>query len=613
MRYKSTASKDSFAFPGPRGGVLGALLLFMAILLIPRESCALINYGTDLSYQQNDVVNGGVTSSTVQERFSFYFNLNSRPSSRLSFAGILKFDVLQNNINPGSKSLELQPNVDIRISSSAVQLGVGYRQITRNETVIAGVSASSLRSDSDDWYVDSTIRAGKLPTLRVRYSVTDQSQTTDGVATSKSGTKDLQSSVNYKLGPLFINADYRTQTTDDKITGIITDSSQITGQATLNQKIGSKVDLGLRDNYNRSDSKNSDNTVNSKLYSNISEARIIYNPFAGMSLNSTYSYRISDDTTSGAGKTTETNWFSAFNYALPKYLRLYGSYLTLNTDSPTTKAVNNTTIAGMNFANMFGRYSFTARYERRINSVATDLAGSPSTTTKNTSDNLDWILSARIKNYLVLALSESYTGTTDDNGNTANNRFRLKADVGPIKNVTLNPYFDYNLATAADGSQTTTKELVLPASFRVMLHQRLEFSITDNFRWSSSESATLVNTSQSNNAVVRLNLLRPFPGTVIGGDASFSTSSSNGGSATNTSEYTLRVNWNKAPHTAAANIRYQTGTNTPATTSVSFLYGLLVKLRKLQLGFQARYDYSIVMSSVKSSTQTVYMLLNLKK
>lgn len=584
----------------------------MTILLLPRESCALINYGMDLSYQQNETVNGGATSNTVQERFSFYFNLNSKPSSRLSFAGILKFDVLQNKVDPGSKSLELQPNVDIRISSSAVQFAVGYRQIIRNETVIAGVSASSLRSDSDDWYVDSTVRAGKLPTLRVRYSVRDQSQTTDGAPTSKSNTKDLQSSVNYRLGPLFINADYRTQTINDKITGIITDSSQITGQATLNQKIGSKIDLGLRDNYNFDESR-TDNASTAKRYANVAEARVIYRPFAGLNVSSTYSYRTTEDLFAGTGKTIETNWYSAFNYALPKYLRVYGSYLTLNSDSLATTTVNNSTIAGMNFANTFGRYSFTARYERRINSITTDQAGSPSTTKENTSDNLDWLLSARLKNYLVVALSESYAATADDNGSTTNNRFRLKADMGPIKNITLNPYFDYNLATAADGSQTTTEELVVPASFRVMLHQRLELSITDNFRWSSSESASLVNTSQSNNAVVRLNLLRPFPGTVIGGDASFSTSSSNGGSSTSTSAYTLRVNWSKMPHTAAANFRYQTGTNTPATTSVSFLYGLLVKLRKLQLGFQARYDYTVVMSSLKNSTQTVYMLLNLKK
>lgn len=612
MRYKLTASKNTLAFPGPWGGTLGVLLFFITILLIPRESCALINYGTDISYQQNDVVNGDVTTSTVQERFSFYFNLNSKPSSRLSFAGILKFDVLQNEIDPGSKSLELQPNVDVRISSSAVQLALGYRQINRDETVISGGGASSLKSDSDDWYVDSTIRAGKLPTVRVRYSVRDQNQTTDGAPTSKANTKDLQGSVNYRLGPLFINADYRTQTTNDKITGLITDSSQIAGQATLNQRIGSKIDLGLRDNYNFDESR-TDNSSTAKRYSNIAEARVVFNPFVGMNLSSTYSYRLSEDVFAGTGNTTETNWYSAFNYALPKYLRFYGSYLTLNTDSPTTATVNNSTIAGMNFANTFGRYSFTARYERRMNSVSTDQAGIPSTTKETTTDNLDWLLSARLRNYLVLSLSESYAALADDNGTTTNNRFRLKADMGPVKNITLNPYFDYNLTTAADGTQTTTEELVVPASFRVFLHQRLELSITDNFRWSSSESESLVNTSQSNNAVVRINLIRPFPGTIIGGDASFATSSSNGGPSTSTSAYTLRVNWNKMPHTAAANFRYQTGSNIPATTSVSFLYGLLIKIKKLQLGFQARYDYTVVMSSVENSTQTIYMLLNLKK
>ena len=638
------------------------------MLLLPRESYALINFGTDLSYQQNDNENAGETTSTVQERFSLYFNINSKPSSRLSLAGILRLDVLQDKADPGSESTELQPNIDMRISSNAVQLGMGYRQIIRNESIIAATGTTNLRSDSDDWYADTSIRAGKLPSMRIRYSVRDQSQTSDGTTTIKTNTDDLQGSLNYKLGPLFINADYRYQTTNDKLTGLITDSSQIAGQANLNQRIGSKMNIGLRDDYNQDNTK-TNSVETSKRYSNLSELRIVYNPFRGLNLSSTYSYRISDDQLSGSGKTIETNWYSSFNYAFPKYLRVYGSYLTLNTDnlgggSTTTSStstdpatstttittvnttsqasttLNNNTIAGLNFANSFGRYNFTLRYERRMNSVSTDQEGTttattittitttppstttttttattPSTSTKNdvTSNNLDWVLSTHLKPYLLVTLSESYIGSTDDSGNNTNNRFRLKVDLGPLKNLSLNPYFDYDTATVADGTETVTKELVVPANFRIFLHQKLELYISDNFRWSSSETASLVNTSQNNSALIRINLLKPFPGAIIGGDASFNTSSTNGGASTSTSAYSLRVNWSKMPHTFAANFRYQTGTNTAASASASLLYGLVVKLRKLQLNLQARYDYSIVMSSPNSTAQTIYMLLSLKK
>ncbi len=342
--------------------------------------------------------------------------------------------------------------------------------------------------------MDTTIRAGKLPTLRLRYSVRDQSQISAGTPTVKTNTNDLQSSINYKLGPLFVNADYRTQTTNDKLTGTITDSSQLVGQASLNQKIGTKIDLGLRDDYNTDNSK-TNNAETAKRYSNISELRIIYNPFTGLNLNSTYSYRTTEDVFAGTGKTIETNWYSSFNYAFPKYLRFYGSYLTLNTDSPTTKTLNNNTIAGLNFSNTFGKYAFTLRYERRMNSITTEQAGTPTTKNDVSTNNLDWVLTSRLKPYLLITLSESYVGTTTtitpattgSNGDTSNNQFRLKVGMGPVKNLSLNPYFDYTIATAMDGIQTVTKELVVPADFRVLLHQKLEFSISENYRWSSSQ------------------------------------------------------------------------------------------------------------------------------
>ncbi len=663
MKDNTTASKNATVFPGPWGGILGALLFFTTILLIPRESYALINYGTDLSYQQNDTVNGTDTTSSVQERFSFYFNVISKPSSRLSLAGILRFDVLDDKTIPGTNSLELQPNVDVNISSSAVQFGVGYRQIIQNQSVISGAgtttSATNLKNNSDDWYVDTTIRAGKLPTFRLRYEVRDQSQITDGEATAKTKTDDLQGSLNYKLGPLFINANYRNLSTEDKITGILTDETQILGQASMSQKIGSKVNFGIRDDYNL-DNVKTDNVTTTKRYSNYSELRVVYNPFMGLNLNSTYSYRMSDDTFAGTGKTTETGWYSSFNYAFPKYLRLYGSYYTLQTDNqgnsitttntsttPATitttitqaaKTVNDNAIAGLNFSNTFGKYAFTLRYERRVNTITTEQPGvttittpppvtpptpTSTTTTKNsvTTDNLDWVLSTHLKPYLLVTLSESYVGTAtvvtpavaSSNGNTSNNMFRLKVDLGPVRNMSLNPYVDYTLATAIDGTQTVTKELVIPASFRIMLHQKLELNLSDNYQWSSSSTPLVLNTSSNNNALIRVTLLKPFPGTTIGGDASFTTSSTNTSPATSTSAYTLRVNWSKMPHTFAANLRYQTGTDTPATSSISLLYGLVVRLKKLSLAFQARYDYSVVMSSEKSSNQTIYMLLSMKK
>jgi hypothetical protein len=113
--------------------------------------------------------------------------------------------------------------------------------------------------------------------------------------------------------------------------------------------------------------------------------------------------------------------------------------------------------------------------------------------------------------------------------------------------------------------------------------------------------------------VLRLILARPFPNGNISGDASFSTSSTDTSPTISTSTYTLRAGWTRNPHVLNVNFSYQTSSSSPSSVSLAGQYGLNFRLKKLTMGFQARYDYSMVMSTPSSSSQTIYLLLNARK
>ncbi|HLB25090.1 MAG TPA: hypothetical protein VJM83_02045, partial [Nitrospirota bacterium] len=109
-----------------------------------------------------------------------------------------------------------------------------------------------------------------------------------------------------------------------------------------------------------------------------------------------------------------------------------------------------------------------------------------------------------------------------------------------------------------------------------------------------------------------LNLSNPLPGFSLSGDASFQTTS-NETIVTNTSSYTLRASWTKTPHILNANFRYQTGSNTASSIGFAAQYGLTLRLKKLSTAFQARYDYSTVLTQTNNFSQGIYFLLSVRK
>ncbi len=598
--------------PGLGIGVLGAVSFFFLVLCIPAEGLAAVSYGIDMNYQQADATTGSNTTSSTQERFSFYFNLNSKPSSRLSLDAILRFDVLQNKLDPGSTSMEIQPNTEIRLATSAIQLGVGYRQVIRNENIISGSEAKTLTDNASESYVDTTIRAGKLPTFRVRYSLRDEKQDTDGVVNANTSTKDLQAALNYKLGIFSVNADYRGQSLTDNVTGVPTEQMSLNGQVSLARRLGTKMDLSLRENYNYNQTK-TNNTVNGTMYTSISEGRLAYNPFNGANINTNYIYRIANSTSGGASiPLVEKTWFTAVNYALPKFLRFYGSYSALDSDNQDILNQTKTGVAGVNFANTIGRFTVASRYERRWD--MTSSPGSDTPTATATHDNFDWVVAARLASFLNTALSESYVADTTSAGVNQSNRFRLVANVGPMRNLMMNPYVEYVMTSPATGDSSTQTDVVFPMAYRINLHQKLELDLADNYHWTTVQSGSAASTAtQSNNAVLRLLLMRPLPNTSFSGDATFTTNITTAGETTNTSAYSVRGMWAHGPHSVSGSFLFQTGTNAPDTTSMAFLYGINLRMKKLAFALQARYDYSIIFSTPQSSAQTIYLMMTLKK
>lgn len=612
---KLQGKRRVLCLPGLGKGVLGALSLFLLVVCTPAAGLAAVSYGIDMNYQQSNTTSGSNTSSSTQERFSFYFNMNSRPSSRLALDGILRFDVLNNVLDPGSKSTDVQPDLELRLSTSALQLGVGYRRDIRNENIISGTRAQTLTDDISEAYVDSTIRAGKLPTFRVRYSLRDEKQNTDGTVNVNNSTKDLEAALSYRLGIFAVDADYRSQDTADNMAATTSNQTDVAGQLSLARRLGTKMDVSLRENYNY-DQSTTDNKITSKAYTSISEGRLVYNPFMGANINTNYIYRIADASSNGTDSPlNEKTWFTSVNYAFPKFFRIYGSYSDQNTDSNNQLTQTSTGVAGINFANTVGRLSIASRYERRWDMISSaDGTGSVTSSSTTTHDNFDWVVAARLASILNTSLSESYVADRTQAGVNQSNRFRLTANVGPMRNLMLSPYVEYVMSSPETGPGSTQTDIVFPATFRVSLNQKLELDLADNYHWTTvQQQGTISTTTQSNNAIFRLILSRPLPNTSFLGDATFTTNISTTGQTTNTSAYSVRGTWASGPNSLSGTVLFQTGTDTPNTTTMAFLYGLNLRMKKIAFGFQARYDYSIILSTPQSTAQTVYLMMTLRK
>ncbi len=581
------------------------------MLSLPVEARASAAYGVSGQYQWNQAKTDTANSS-AQEKFSFFFNLNTKTSSRLSLSGTFKFDVTFNKNNPGGSSTELQPNIDLRLTSNVVQLGVGYREVIRNESVLSGDTNTNLVSDSREAYVDTGFRTGRLPDIRLRYSLRDEKQSSNDSPVSNTKTNEFRASMNYKLGIFTAVADYLKQSNTDNIGLTTGDQTQITSQLGMNKAIGTKTSLSLRENYNYSDGA-SNGATSSKSYSSVSEGRLNYNPFKGSNVSTNYIYRLSNDIFAGTGSSTEKTWFTSANYSLPKFLKFYGSYNLRQTDASDTATDSTTTIYGVNFSHNIGKLSISSRYEKNIDSSVTTAGGAEPVNTRSTRDNIDWQLASYITSYLNMGLSESYVKTTTSGLTSTNDHYRLKANIGPVKNLALGPYIDYTIDTPTGSPRTVTTQMVVPATYRLPLSKKLDMSFTDNYNWSKTDSSGASTIATTNSASTRLNYVGPFPSTTLSGDATFSTLNTTGGTTSTTSTYNLRANWLHSPHAVNLNYRYQTGSSTTPSSDYTFQYALSSRLNKLQFSMQARYEYTVTNSTPKSTAQSVYMVVNIRK
>lgn len=610
MRFKTATWKYVHSIPGLRGGTLGAAVFFSALLFLPGQSHAAVGVSTTITHQQNDTTNANGTTSKTQQRISFLLNLNTNPTPKLSLTGMLKFDVVRRKSDPGSEGTELQPNVDIRMATKAVQLNTGYRQVLKDDTVISGNTTSNLTSKSSDLVADMTVRAGKLPDLRVRYGDRSQAQETDGVTTRDTKTTDVKGSMNYKLGVVAVTGDYGIQNTTDNITGGTTDLTQGSGQVSMARRIGSKINLSLRDDYRFSDTSGSA-TASSRRTNNNAEARVDMTPIPRSKISTNYVYRITTESV----RSTDKRWYMAADYALPQFLRFYGNYTDRTADTGTGSSTNKITVTGVNFKHHAGRFDVTARYERNADDGTNSAAGT-STETSNTRDNLDWLIAARLSNYLNVALSESYVISDTMTSNSKTDRYRFKVQLGPVKNFEISPYVDYTTQKSTGAAGTTTTELVVPARYSLDLHNKLNLSFTDNFRKRTMSSPGAESTtSQTNNLVIRAQMPSLLKNVSVSADASFNTSSTST-ATTGTASYSLRMNWAYNPHSVNANVRYQTGTGRPASSSMALQYRLSLRLRKIAMALQASYTYNqtdATATAGETSGQSVFLTLNLKK
>ncbi|HEY3346596.1 MAG TPA: hypothetical protein VGK71_03125 [Nitrospirota bacterium] len=601
--------------PGFRGGILGAAAAALLLLAFPWDSCASVSSGLSVTHQSSSTATGATSTSLTQDKFSMYFNLNSRPASRLSMSGILRFDVLENSSN-GSKSTEIQPNMDLRIATNSLQTGLGYREITRNETILQATNRE-LVSISRDYYIDTVFSAGRLPTIRLRYSLRDQKQTTDGTINSDSGTKDLQFGTNYRIGIVTLNADFRNQQGKDNVTGVKTATTQIVGQASAAKNLGPKMSISLRDNFDML--KNKTGAEQTTRNTNAVEARYTFLPFRGANISTDYLYRTNSGNSSTAVATaaTDKNWVTNFNYTMPRFFRFYGSYSLVDSDDGTTVTSTSATVGGLSFVHSIGRLAISSRYEKRADSFSSNSAAT-SKSTSSTTDNFDWVMNYRLNHLVSLTLSDSYVARSSAGSNSDTNQTILKMDIGPIKRLQLAPYVSRVVAnTSTEGSTSskqTTTEFILPMTFSMKLHQKLDLSFNDNLRHSISESGAGVSTtSDSNTAVIRMNLINPIPRTAVGADATFSTTKTSTGPTSTTSAYSIRANWAMQPHMVSVNALFQNSSNASGSATFAALYGLSLRLRKIAMALQARYDYTVTMATPRSTSQALYIVLDVKK
>ncbi len=314
----------------------------------------------------------------------------------------------------------------------------------------------------------------------------------------------------------------------------------------------------------------------------------------------------------GTGASTEKTWFTSANYALPRFFRFYGSYNTRTEDAPGTKTSEDTTIFGVNFSHSIGKLVMGSRYEKRYDGTNTNTGGA-ATLTKNTSDNVDWLMSLYLSSFLNTGVSESYVLNTSDGQSTSSNTYRFKVGFGPVRNFTVGPYMDYVVSSTSSGPSTTTLDYNVPAMYTLNLHRKIGLSFMDNYRWSTTTTPPTSTTSSSNTITARMLYAGPFPNTSLEGDATFASSTASGSPTTTTTTYAARADWRKSIHTINANYTYQTGSNTVPSYSFAVQYGLAARIKNLSMSLQARYGYSATESSPKSAAQSVYMTLTIRK
>jgi len=571
---------------------------------------------TQITYQSNESSSGGTSHKNIQERFSATMLANTALSTKLRMNAILRFDIITRESDPGSKSTELDPDIMLRFSTKAAQLNLGYRRKLTDTSTISGATTTTRTSDTTEAVADTTIRAGRLPNIRLRYARRDMLDETDGITTSDSTTDDARGSINYKLGIFALNADYTIINTKNNVTGQTVDNSQFAGQVSADKRFSPKVNVMLRENYSFSDVNDSASGTTNRNQS-ISEARLVLTPITRMGVNANYLYRVQDE---NGANITEASWNASGNYALPRYLRFYGAYSTRRTENVANVTNLDSTVIGVNFRHAIGKFAFISRYERRTDMTTVEYKDgvTPTVETDNTRSNIDWLLSANMSRFIKLALSESYVITDATSGTSENNQFRLKASIGPIGKLTMDPYVDYTIATSnpaiGEASDTKTTQLVVPASYRLDFSGRMQLTLTDNYVLRSTEDNTGTKTSaSSNNAVIRLAIPRLMKSVRFDADASFVTTSSNG-LTTSSSAYSARLSWNRRPHSLNTDIRYQTNSTGTTSTSYGARYGLVLRMRKLLMMFSAQYSYGITHGNTgaNSTTQMILLLLTLR-
>ncbi len=326
--------------------------------------------------------------------------------------------------------------------------------------IIVNSQTQTQANKSTDAFVDSSFTPGNLPSIRLRYDLLQQSQSTSGTKNSDTQTGNFQAAADYKLGILSFNGDYGEQQTTDKMTGIVQDQTTVAAQASAAKRIGDRLDLGAREDYNYTETASAGQTQ-SKAYTSTSELRGSYAPIQGAQLSGSYLHTLGQTSQLGSPSTqdNENTYFGSANYAFPKYLRVYGSYVLHDANTGLGPTSTSQTLAGMNLNHNVGIFTFTSRYERRM-----DSSSAPGTAaTTDSQDNLDWLLSARPAQFLNMALSESFVHTAASAGTSnSSNQFRFLTNIGPIRNLSLSPYADYTLTTTSGAASTTNTRRFSP-------------------------------------------------------------------------------------------------------------------------------------------------------